>query len=224
MTALQQSVKKPRSRLWWIGPGIIAIGAAGAIVAAWYFERVQPRPGAVIDTIPIAQNADLVVRAEQGGPRSFLELDVDGKVRWQAYIPHYAGAKGRPGIAWSRDVATVRTDGDDGSALVYAFSLDTAAKIAGFRLAVEHDPVKTQPTGPVTLTDHLRSYEFVGGSGWHQLIAVSLGTGDGLWKVDLGPAPVTDGGVGGGVVWVQQGSTRREFDAVTGSPHQSNNP
>ena len=212
----------PRRRLGWLGIAIVALGVIGSIAAALYFVHAQPKAGAVIDTIPIAQNAEVVIRAEDGGSRNFLELHADGKLRWQAYIPHYAGSKGRPAIAWGKDTLTVRIE-RDGRAEVFAYSLDTAAKIGGYQLAVEHEPITTQPTGPITLTDHIRSYEIVGGPDWHQLIAVNLGTGYGLWKVDLGPAPVTDGGVKGGTVWIQQGAVTRVFDAVTGSPQSSNN-
>jgi hypothetical protein len=211
-----------RSHLGWLGIAIVALGVAASIAGALYVMHVRPKAGVVIDAIPIGPNAEVVIRAEDGGSRNFLELHVDGKLRWQAYIPHYAGSKGRPAIAWGPDTLTVRIE-RDGRAEVFAYSLDTAAKIGGFQLAFEHEPIQTQPTGPITLTDHLRSYEFVGGPDWHQLIAVNLGTGTGVWKVDLGPAPVTDGGVKDGTVWVQQGSVRRAFDAVTGSLRSSNN-
>lgn len=217
-----RAVPVPRRRHGWLGIAIVALGVAGAIAGALYFVHAQPKAGAVIDTIPIAQNAEVVIRAEEGGSRNFLELHADGKLRWQAYIPHYAGSKGRPAIAWGKDTLTVRIE-RDGRAEVFAYSLDTAAKIGGYQLAVEHEPIATQPTGPITLTDHIRSYELVGGPDWHQLIAVGLGTGYGLWKVDLGPAPVTDGGVKDGTVWIQQGAVRRVFDAVTGSAQSSNN-
>lgn len=216
------AVPARRRRLGWLGIAIVALGVVASIAGAWFVLHERPQPGAVIDTIPIAQNAELVIRAEQGGPRSFLELHADGKLRWQAYIPHYAGSKGRPAVAWSKDVVTVRIE-RDGRAEAFVFSLDTAMKIAAFQLAIEHEPIETQPTGPITLTDHVRSYELVGGADWHQLIAIDLATGHGLWKVDLGPAPVTDGGVKDGTVWIQQGAVRRAFDAVTGSPQSGNN-
>jgi hypothetical protein len=93
--------------------------------------------------------------------------------------------------------------------------------VGGLRLAGEHEPIETQPDGPVTLSDHIRSYEVVGGSNWHQLIAISLQTGRGLWKVDLGPAPITDGAVEGGIVWLQQGAHKRRFVVFTGAENRS---
>ena len=81
----------------------------------------------------------------------------------------------------------------------------------------DREPIATHATGPITLTDHVRAYEIIGGTGWHQLIAVDIVKGGGVWKADLGPEPVTAGGVEPGRVWIQQGSTRRTFDAATGT-------
>lgn len=210
------------ARLGLLGPAIVLVGAAVAGVGAWYVVHARPEPGDVLDTIAApeaGEGATLVVRGERGGDRSFLELHATSpsgdQVVWQGLIPHYAGARGRPALAWSRDVVTVRVE-RDGRAEVFAFSMRDAAKLGAFRLATEHEPITTPPTGPITLTDHVRAYEFVGGTDWHQLIGVDLTTGKGVWKVELGPAPVTNAGIEGGSVWVQQLDQRRRFDASTG--------
>lgn len=199
----------------YLGPIIFFVGAAVAVLAAWYVLHARPRPGPVIDTIAIDKGVELVVREEATSDRSFLELHMNGELKWQALIPHYAGKKGRPAVAWSPTAVTVRVE-RDGHAEVFAFAMRDAQKIGGYKLAPEHEPITTQAEGPITLTDGIRAYEIVGGSDWHQLIAVDLATGKGLWKRDLGAPAITDGGVDGSGVWLVQGGKRRLFDPASG--------
>jgi hypothetical protein len=89
---------------------------------------------------------------------------------------------------------------------------------AGARLL----PASAAPKfGPITLTDHVFSYEFVSGTDWHQVVAIDLATGNVAWKTDLGSAPITDGGMhnsgSAGVrplLWVTQLGNPRTFDAA----------
>jgi outer membrane protein assembly factor BamB len=201
--------------LGYLGPIIVIVGAAVAVLGAWYAKHARPVPGDVIDTIPAGGTRAFVVRAEKGGPRSFLELRDGDAVKWQALIPPYAGEKGRPAIAWSARAVTVRVT-RDGRAEVFGFALDTASKIGAFRLATEREPIRTQARGPITLTDHVRSYELVGGEDWNQIIAVDLDTGTGVWKVDLGQGTITAGGVSGDIVWLEQDGRRVQLEAKTG--------
>ena len=200
----------------YLGPIIFFVGAAIAALAGWYVVHARPKPGAVIDTIPVDKGVELVVRGENGGNRSFLELHVNGEVKWQALIPHYAGAPGRPAVAWGPVAVTVRVE-RDGHAEVFAFAMRDAEKIGGYRVAIEHEPITTQPQGPITLTDHIRAYEFAGGADWHQVAAVDLATGKGVWKRDLGPAAITDGGVDANAVWYVQDGKRKLLDPATGA-------
>ncbi len=198
-----------------LAPGLVLGGAALAGVGVWYWLHVQPRPGAEIDRVPCT-DATMVVYAEQDGERSFVELhDPNDQVVWQALIPHYAGSRGRPAIACGATAATVRVE-RSGRSEVFGFLLQTGEKIGGFRLAPEHQPIAIQPTGPITLTDHLRSYEFVGGADWHQVVAVDLASGKGVWKADLGPAPVTAARLAGGQLVVDQGASERSLELATG--------
>lgn len=204
--------------LGYLGPAIVIAGIAVAAVGVWYVRSAAPVPGAEFDRIPIDDTHTFVIRLDAKDPRrSFLELREREQVKWQALIPHYAGAPGRPAIAWSDNIATVRVE-RDGRAEVFAFTLTTSAKVGALRLAPEHEPIKTQAQGPITLTDHVRSYELAGGAGWNQIVAIGLDTGKGVWKVDLGPEPVTDGGVDGSRLWLSQGGKRLVFDAATGRP------
>ena len=211
-------------RLGLLGPILVLVGAAIAVVAAWYVIRARPEAGPVIDTFVVDDKRSFVVRSEQGGERSFLEMLRGGDVVWQALIPHYAGAPGRPAIAWSADAVTVRVE-RNGSAEVFAFLLKTAAKLGAFRLAQDKEPIRVQPTGPITLTDHVRSFELVGGSDWNRLIAIDLRTGDAIWAVELGQTPIRAGGTGAGLVWLEQGDARRHFEVATGreAPPRSTN-
>jgi hypothetical protein len=211
---------QPRQRrLGWLGPAIVAVGAAVAAVAVWYMVSARPTAGAVIDTIPIDDQHALVVRAEAGGERAFVELregDELREVKWQALVPPYGGRPGAPGIAWSATAVSVRVI-RSGHAELFALSMHDASKLGGMRLAPEHGPVVVEATGPVTLTDHVRSYEIVAGADWHQLVAVDLRSGKALWSRELGATPVRAGGVKADLVWLDQGGAPRLFHAQTGA-------
>jgi hypothetical protein len=202
-------------KLGWLGPAIVIVGAATAGVAVWYWRSVQPIAGDEIDKVPCGAQT-IIVRSELGGERSFIELRGAGdQIVWQALIPHYAGHFGRPAVACGETAATVRIE-RSGRAEVFGFLLQDGEKIGGFRLATEHEPIATQPTGPITLTDRVRSYEFVGGAGWHEVIAVDLPSGKGVWKVELGPDPVTDAAIEGARLRIQQGAKVRFLDSASG--------
>ncbi|HWO26033.1 MAG TPA: hypothetical protein VNO30_45210 [Kofleriaceae bacterium] len=212
--------RPPRRRLGWLGPAIALAGAAVAGLAVWYMVRAKPQVGAVIDTIRIDDRAAFVVRAEAGGDRNFVELRDGDRLVWRALVPPYAGRPGAPGIAWNQIAVSVRVLRDR-RAEVFALSMHDAAKLGGFKLAPGHGPAVIAARGPVTLTDHVRSYEIVGGDGWHQLVAFDLATGEGAWKQELGPAPIDDGGIeagaAGGTVWLLQAGRRRAFRVTDGT-------
>ncbi|HEX3762578.1 MAG TPA: hypothetical protein VHW23_27940 [Kofleriaceae bacterium] len=204
-----------RTRLGWLGPAIVGLGAAVGALGVWYMVHARPTAGPVIDRIAIDDHRALVVRAEAGGDRAFIELREDDAVVWQALVPRYAGRPGAPGIAWSPTAVSVRVI-RDGHAELFALSMHDSTKLGGMRLAPEHGPVIEHADGPVTLTDHLRSYEVVSGPDWHQLVAIDLASGHALWARELGPAPVRTGGVADGQVWVDQGAGPHAYTALTG--------
>ena len=212
-----------KTRLGWLGPAIVIVGAAVAGLAIWFMQTARPVAGEIIDTIAIDARRSIVVRKEASSNRSFIEVRDGSEVKWQALIPPYAGAKGRPAVAWSDAAVTVRVS-RDGRAEVFAFAMNNAHKLGAFRIATEHEPITTHPTGPITLTDHVRAYELVGGADWHQLVAVDIVRGGGVWKVELGKDPITAGGVEPGRVWVEQAGRRRAFDAETGRETPDNKP
>ncbi|HEY1552344.1 MAG TPA: hypothetical protein VGG28_31170 [Kofleriaceae bacterium] len=204
------------ARLGWLGPAIVATGAAVACVGLWYMIHARAKPGDVIDTLTLGPDQRLVIRNEaDGGERSFVELHEGSATKWEALIPHYVGTHLRPAVAWSPTSVTFRVQ-RGGRAEVFALAVNTALKLGGFRLAPEHEPNHTPEVGPITLSDQQRSYEFIGGDGWHQMVSVDLKTGDPLWKVELGAKPITDGGVSNGLVWVVQNGAKRSFDATNG--------
>lgn len=214
---IERAARAPRrTHLGWLGPVIVLVGVAAAGVAVWYMRAARPVPGEVIDTIAIDPHRTIVLRKEARSEHSFLELHEGDKLKWQALIPHYAGEKGRPAVAWSDHALTVRVE-RQGRAEIFAFALDTAQKLGAFRLAPEHEPIELEPTGPITFTDHVRSYEIVGGALWHELDAIDLRKGTGVWKVELGVDPIEAAGVERGRVWISQHGARRWFDAVTGA-------
>jgi hypothetical protein len=204
-----------KRRLGWLGPIIVLVGAIVAGLGTWYMVTARPKAGDVIDRIPITKG-EIVIRAEQGGTRSFVELHENGALKWQAMIPTYAGAPGRRAVAWNDKAITVRVDRNRGRAEVFAFARATSSKLGALRLAQNHEPIRMHAEGPITLTDHVRAYELVGGADWHELIAVDLATGEGAWRAVLGKSPITAGGVEDGKVWLEQAGKRRWFDTATG--------
>jgi outer membrane protein assembly factor BamB len=208
------------ARLGWIGPAIVFVGAAVAGVGAYAIVTGRPDPGAVIDTLSIDDRTSLIVRDEAGGDRSFVELHQDGELKWRALTPTYGGRTGAPGIAWNDTAISVRVI-RDGRAEIFALARANAAKLGGFKLAPGKGAVTKQTQGPITLTDHERSYELVEGPGWRQLVAFDLNTGNDVWLVELGTAPVIDAKITEGVVHVTQTDGRRGFDARDGRERSS---
>ena len=205
-----------RTRLGWLGPAIVLVGAAVASVGVWYFVHARPVVGDVVDEISIDKQSRFILRNEAGGDRTFVELWSGDTLRWQALVPPYVGSPQRRAIAWSPIAVTLRVD-RGGRAEVFALAMQDAAKLGGFRLAPEHEPNHVEPDGPITLTDHVRSYEFVGGAGWHQVVAVDLATGKARWKVELGAEPVGRATLMGATLFVYQGDHRRALSVENGS-------
>lgn len=212
-------MEKPakKVRLGWLGPAIVIAGLAIGGVGVWYMIHARPVAGAVIDTVKVDNGGEIVVRAEAGdGDRAFVEARLHGETKWQALVPHYAGKTGRSGVAWSADSITVRVVRDDRAEL-FALATQDGHKLGGIKLAPNHGPIAKDAEGPLTVTDHIRSYEIVSGADWHQLVGVDLATGRGLWRVELGPTPIRDAGLdAAGEVWVQQGNERRKFFVFNG--------
>lgn len=224
-TPILAPAARKRVRLGWLGPALVLVGMAAAAVATWYIVRAKPEVGEVIDTIAIDERRAFVVRAEAGDrARNFVELrrraGGEDELVWRALVPAYGGRPGAPGIAWSDTAVSIRVVRNE-RAEIFALSMTDAAKLGGFRLAPNHGPIRAATTGPVTLTDHVRSYELVAGPDWHQLVAIELASGEGLWRQELGPAPIDDAGIeergGARVVWIRQGDARRAFRAETGA-------
>ncbi|MEO8842047.1 MAG: hypothetical protein ABI591_08440 [Kofleriaceae bacterium] len=209
-----------KRRLGAIGIVLVLLGIAVAAVGSWYVIHARPKVGATIDTIQIDPDTKFVISAEVDSDNSFIELNRKGETVWQALIPHYAGDKGRPAIAWNDGAVTVRVDRGN-HAEVFALSMESAAKLGGFKLAPDHEPTTTQKTGPITVTDHIRSYELIGTDKWHELVAVDLNTGHALWAADLGHWLVTDAGVETPYVWVIQANQKRWFNVLNGNENRS---
>lgn len=203
-------------RLGWLGPVIVLVGVAVAALGVWFMIRSRPTPGEVIDTFEVDPHTSIVIRGEQGGDRAFVELHVDNELTWQALVPPYAGRKGNPGVAWSPIAVSVRVI-RAGRAEIFALAMQDASKLGGIHLASEHGEIAPDASGPLTLTDHVRSYEIISGPDWHQLAAIDLNLGKSVWKRELGPQPIETAGLEGGLVWVQQAGVKRHFRVFTGA-------
>jgi hypothetical protein len=208
-----------KPRLGWLGPVLVLAGAAVAALGVWWMVHARPRAGRILDVIPLDDDAAFVVRAQEDSDRAFLELQTaTGELRWQALIPPYAGRPGAPGLAWNSIAVSVRVI-RDGRPEVFAMSIRDSTKLGGYRLAADRPASPTGYTLPaaVTLGDREREFELVGDDTWHDLVAVDLATGKGLWRVELGAEPIDRAGVDGGVVWVAHGAATRGFAATTGA-------
>lgn len=208
-----------KRNLGWLGPAIVLLGAAVAAVGVWAMVSLKPKQGDVIDTVDIDRGQQLVIRNEaDGGDRNFVDLVENGEIKWSAMVPTYGGRKGAPGLAWSGQTISVRVI-RDGRAEIFALIRNSAAKLGGFKLAPGKGAVTLQTTGPVTLPDpeHERSFELVEGPGWHQVVAIDLATGKGVWSRDLSGDPIEDAGISVDAVWVRQKAARRQFELADGS-------
>ncbi|MBA3817615.1 MAG: hypothetical protein H0X17_01885 [Deltaproteobacteria bacterium] len=206
---------KRRTRLGWLGPVIVLLGIVAAGGGTWYMVVARPKAGAVIDTIAISANESLVVRAEAGGTRNFVELRRGTELIWQAIVPPYAGRPGAPGLAWNEIAVSVRVL-RDGAPEIFAVAKRDASKLGKLGLAPGKGRAIKATSGPVTLTDHVRSYEIVSGEGWNHLVAIDLSTGEARWKQELAPGSIEAGGVDGATVWIQQAGARKAFRATDG--------
>lgn len=195
----------------------MALGAAIAALAVWFMVVSKPKAGPIIDTLRVDPETTIVVRQEDGGDRNFVELRRGRDVKWQAMVPPYAGRPGAPGIAWNDVAVSVRVI-RSGRAEIFALGLQNGSKLGGFELSPDVGVPIMQREGPVTLTDHERSYEIVAGSNGWRLVAFDLTSGRGLWKQDLDASPVTAGGVAQGAVWLEQRGVRKRYDPRTGLP------
>jgi hypothetical protein len=209
-----------RIRFGWLGPLIVLVGTAVAGLGLWVMLKNRPTPGPVIDEIKLDDKAKVLIRSEASGERAFVEMQVDGEVKWQALVPPYAGRPGAPGIAWTDKVISVRVLRDH-SPEVFALSMHDSSKLGGLHLAPDKGPAKRDASGPVTLTDHVRSYELVSGEGWNRIVGIGLDLGKILWKRDLAAAPIEAAALDGGFVWVQQAGTKRWFNVFSGKEDRS---
>lgn len=212
---VERAVPQRRVRLGWLGPALVLLGVAVAAVGIVYMIVARPAAGAEIHSLRVSDKATLVVRAEAGGERNFVELVRDGRVVWQSIVPMYAGRRDAPGIAWNDVAVSVRIIRNR-RAEIFALSMKDGSKLGGFGLAPELGEVVPQTAGPVTLTDHVRSYEIVAGAGWHHVVAFDLTTGRALWSHDLGATPISAGRIEGGAVVLVQGGATRRFETATG--------
>lgn len=199
---------------------IVLVGLAIGSVGVWVLIKNRPHEGPVIDQFAIDKGQEIVVRAEEGGDRNFIELRENGEVKWQALIPPYAGDKNRRGIAVGDHAVSIRVV-RGGKAEIFAVARANGSKLGSTHLAQEHGPIVREGTGPITLSDGVRSYEIVSGSDWNQLIAMDLKLGTRLWKQELGPGAVTGGSVEGGLVKVEHAKISRWFNVFTGQEDKS---
>jgi hypothetical protein len=215
------SPRGPRVRLGWLGPALIAVGVAVAALGIWYIRHARPVPGDEIDRVELPTGVHIIVRAEQAGDHAFVEIWDGDDMRWTQFIPHYAGTAQRTGLAWAGNVMSVRVE-RDGREEVWALGLPDGTKGGSLFLAPEREPIERQldgsDTAPLTLHDDHRSYELVGGAGWHQVIAIDLATGKALWKHELTGARVDGFTLTGDTLEIAQGASHVRLHAVDGQP------
>jgi len=207
-------------RLGLLGPIIVLVGAAVAAGGVYLMISNKPRPGAVIETVQISPTAKIVVRAEDGGERNFVELHEGDELKWQAMVPTYGGRHDATGISWSDVAVSVRVIRGH-KAELFILARQNADKIGGIHLGGDHGPIREPSSGPLTLTDNNRTYEIVGGPDWNTMTAIDLRSGTKLWITELGKEPITAGAVTGGLIWLEQAGAKRYFRVFTGKEDRS---
>jgi hypothetical protein len=212
-----------KSRLGFLGPAVVIAGLVIGGIGAWIIYKNKPAVGAVIDTLVVDDATKIVIRAEDGGKRAFVEMHHGGEMKWQAMVPPYAGGPGRIGVTWSRVAVSVRVIRGD-KAELFSLARANGSKLGGIHLADNHGTIKLDATGPLSFTDNMRSYELVEGDGWNHLAAVDLKIGQILWTRELGATPITGGVVEGGYLVLEQAGTKygkRWFNVFTGKEDRS---
>ncbi len=209
-----------KRRLGLLGPIIVLVGAAAAAAGVYLVVANKPKPGAVIETVVLDSTAKIIVRAEDGGVRNFVELHVGDDLKWQALVPPYGGRPDATGIAYSDVAVSVRVIRDH-KAEVFALAIRDSEKLGGIHLGGDHGAIREPSTGPVTLSDHIRSYEIVGGADWNTMTAIDLRNGTKLWTTELGKEPITAGEVTGGLVQLEQAGAKRYFRVFSGKEDRS---
>lgn len=192
-------------KLGFLGPAIVIVGLVLAGFGVWYWQTVTPTAGDIIDTIALDDHQSLVIRDQANGDHSIVELHDGDELKWQALVPQYAGSPDRPGVAWGRGVITIRVE-RGGEQELWVLGMADAVKVASLRLAPEHEPIPLQTSMPLTLTDHIRTYEIVEGetNKWNQLVCIDLASGHALWKVELGWPKVISATIAGGQIVIDQ--------------------
>lgn len=191
---------------------VLALGIGVGSLGAWWVVKARPRPGAIIDALAIPDGA-VVVRHERSSERSFVELYDRDRLRWRAMVPPYAGAPGRPALAYSRRSVIVRTL-RGGKPYVFAFDTAGGAKIDSFPLDGDN------LTGLATVSSGGRhAAEIVGQPGGGALvIGVDLDARGLTWRAPLTWQP-TAAWFAGETLVVDGGADRRAaFAAATGAP------
>lgn len=212
-----------RTRLGFLGPAVVIAGLIIGGIGVWIIFKNRPEIGGVIDTLVVDDETKIVIRAEARGPRAFVELEKSGEVKWRAMVPPYAGSKGRVGVTWSELAVSVRVI-RGGKAELFSLARANGSKLGGVHLAPEHGAIKPDGISPLSISDHVRSYEIVEGDGWNQVTAIDLKLGTALWKKELGPTPITGGTIEGGHLVLEQAGTKygkRWFNVFTGKEDKS---
>jgi len=197
----------------------VIVGLIIGGIGSYFIWANKPRTGEVIDTIKVGPTTSVVIRAEKGGPKGFVELVENGDVKWQSLIPPYAGKPGRPGVSVTEVAVAVRVVRGERAEL-FVLDRSNGSKLGGIHLGLDHGAIK-DTGGPLQFGDVRRTYEIVAGDGWNQVVAIDLTLGQPLWKKELGSAPVTAGGMEGGNLWLVQGGLKRWFNVHSGAEDRS---
>jgi hypothetical protein len=180
---------KRKARLGWLGPVIALVGIAVGGVGIWWMVHARPEPGRVIDALALDGEWAVVVRAETGSDRAFVELVSTARgALWQAMVPRYAGAPGAPAVAAGKaavSVRVVRTQPE-----VWALSTIDATKLGGITLDGYADGawLRDGPSRVVTAGEGTRSYEVVDGTRGATVVGIDLSKGSVRWHRAVGGA------------------------------------
>lgn len=155
-------------------------------VGVWFMRSARPAAGAPIDRLhDDRDHYTIEIVHEAGSDRAFLRWhDDNSDAHWEALIPPYAGAPGRPAVAMSATAVSVRINRDRPELWVFATGTNGEVTKLGAIGLEGYAPGGWDlagKSGVVTAGDGVRGFEVVDGKTGTAVVAIDLGRGSVLW-------------------------------------------
>jgi hypothetical protein len=172
----------------------VILGLVVGGVGVWFLRAARPAAGALIDRIHDARDRYTIeIVHEASSDRAFLRWRDDASdAHWEALIPPYAGAAGRPAVATSATAVSVRIVRDRPELWVFATGTNGEVTKLGAIGLEGYAPGGWDRAGRSTVVtggDGVRGFEVVDGKTGTAVVAIDLGRGSVLWHREF-PGPI----------------------------------